>query len=444
MKNLFTLLFLLFVGISNAQFVTTGNANNSNVCNGSAIIQDSTTVISVQNWFGGGSIIQTGGYAIYNLCQGTYTVNYTTLNGPMTETFTIASNPCVGYAASVNTTYTSNPTACDGSATIVVTGGSAPYSYNWSNQNITSSQASNLCSGYYNVSVTDNIGCTSYVYFNITEDSTNLTNCNGLTATILTTDASSSLICDGTFSIAVTGGTAPYTYNTNNGTNTPTATGLCSGTYSVSIIDAAGCYTNATGYINNSGSNVGDTIVFNGTVFNDSTVIGSATSNWIDNCTFDYNAVVSAAVISYQSYGDSTIATWQIELNNGTTILINATYQFNSGFGVYNVTLLLTCSQKNGPKFLQINSQLNYQSAGISEFGANSIIIYPNPVINELNFKGLNENTSFEIIDLLGKKVISGDVSSTNESINVERLKQGQYFILVKKENILYSLKFIK
>ncbi|NBR13024.1 MAG: T9SS C-terminal target domain-containing protein [Flavobacteriales bacterium] len=444
MKNLFTLLFLFFVGISNAQFVTTGNANNSNVCNGYAMIQDSVTVISVQNWFGGGSVIQTGGYAVYNLCQGTYTVNYTTLNGPMTETFTIASNPCVGYVASVNTTYTSNPTACDGSATIVVTGGSAPYSYSWSNQNITSSQASNLCSGNYNVSVTDNIGCTSYVYFNITEDSTNLTNCFGLAAIITTTDASSNLVCDGTYTVTVTGGTAPYTYNSNNGINASTATDLCPGTYSVSIIDAAGCSTSATGFVNYSGANVGDTIVFNGTVFNDSTVIGSATSDWIDNCTFDYNAVVSAAVISYQSFGDSTIATWQIGLNNGTTILIDATYQFNSGFGVYNVILQLTCGQKDNPKFLQINSQLNFQSVGISEVGAKSVTIYPNPVINELNLKGLNGNSSFEIIDLLGRKVISGDVSTTYESINVETLKQGQYVLVLNNKNVRYTFKIVK
>jgi hypothetical protein len=441
----------LFVGISNAQFVTTGNTSGPNTCDGWAAITDSNAVISVQGWYGNGAVVQNGGFWVSNLCPGTYSLSYTdSSNANLTTTFTISStpNPCANFVATLSTTHTSSPSLCDGTATVSVLGGSAPYSYNWLvspaiNLNINGSQANGLCSNSYNVAVSDNSGCSQVISFDIFYDSVAI-NCNGLAAIISTTDASSNLVCDGTYTVTVTGGTAPYTYNTNNGTNTPAATSLCPGTYSVSVIDAAGCYTTATGYINNSGSNVGDTIVFNGTVFNDSTVIGSATSNWIDNCTFDYNAVVNAAVVSYQSFGDSTIATWQIGLNNGTTILINATYQFNSGFGVYNVTLLLTCSQKNGPKFLQINSQLNYQSAGISEFGANSIIIYPNPVINELNFKGLNENTSFEIIDLLGKKVISGDVSSTNESINVERLKQGQYFIFVKKENTLYSLKFIK
>jgi hypothetical protein len=55
----------------NAQFVTTGFGSNSTNCSGFAQIQDSTIVTSVLNWHNGSSVIQTGGYAIYNLCQGT-------------------------------------------------------------------------------------------------------------------------------------------------------------------------------------------------------------------------------------------------------------------------------------------------------------------------------------------------------------------------------------
>ena len=446
MKNLFTLIFLSFVGFSNAQYVTTGNANNSNTCNGSAIIQDSTAVISVQNWSDGGAIIQTGGYAIYNLCQGTYTVTFTTLNGPMTETFTITSNPCAGYSASVNTTFISNPTACDGSAIIFTTGGTSPFTYTFSNSNQTaSSTIINLCSGYYNVSITDNVGCTAYVYFNITQDSTNLTNCNGFSSTLSTTNATSNTICDGSYIVNVNGGTAPYSYNLNNGSNSPTLSNLCPGTYSVSVTDASGCTANATGIVgNNSGANVGDTIIFNGTVFNDSSVVGAAISDWIDNCTFDFNTVVSANVDSYISFWDSTLVTWGIGLNNGTTVFIDAMYQFNAGNGIYNLILQLTCGQKDNPKYLQINAQINYQLVGISENENTKLQLFPNPVQDELTISGVSEASTYEIIDLNGRVILAGKLSAIENKINVINLFNGNYLFVIKNFNGVLHYNFVK
>ncbi len=48
--------------------------------------------------------------------------------------------------------------------------------------------------------------------------------------------------CDGSVTVAVTGGTPPFSYNLGNGAQaSSTFTGLCSGTYSLSIEDAALC-----------------------------------------------------------------------------------------------------------------------------------------------------------------------------------------------------------
>lgn len=446
MKNILCLIFLLATCLSNAQYVTTGFSGNSNTCNGYAQIQDSTTITSVLNWSNGTSVIQTGGYAIYNLCQGTYTVTYTTLNGSMTETFTIGNNPCAGFSASVTTTYTSNPSACDGTANISVIGGTAPFTYSLPNSNQTASSImNNLCSGYYNTSVTDASGCVTYLYFNITQDSTNLTNCNGFTATLLTNNATSNTICDGSYSVNVSGGTAPYNYNLNNGTNSPSVTNLCPGTYTVSVVDAQGCVANATGIVgNNTGANIGDTIIFNGTVFSDSSVLGTAISDWINDCSFDYNDVVSASVYSYLSYIDSTLVTWQIGLNNGTQIYINAYYQFNAGFGVYDVVLQLTCGQKDNPKFIQINSQINYQLVGISENENIQFQLFPNPVQDELSISGLVENSTFEIIDLNGSVLSTGNLSAIESKINVTNLSKGNYLFVISSPKGTSYCNFVK
>lgn len=430
----------------NAQFVTTGFGNNSTNCSGYAQIQDSTTVTSVLNWYNGNSIIQTGGYAIYYLCPGTYSVTYNTLNGTMTETFTIANNPCAGFSATVTTTYISNPSACDGSVTISVIGGIAPYSYSISNSNqTTNSTINNLCEGYYNISVVDASGCSTYQYFNITQDSTNLTNCNGFSASLSTVNATSNSICDGSYTVNVSGGTAPYNYNLNNGTNSPTQNNLCTGTYTVSVVDAAGCVANATGIVgNNTGANVGDTIIFNGTVFNDSSVVGTAISDWIDECSFDYNDVVSANVSSYLSYIDSTLVTWQIGLNNGTQVYISAFYQFNSGFGVYDVILQLTCGQKDNPKFLQINSQINYQLLGISENENAKFQLFPNPVQDELTISGVSEASTYKIIDLNGRVILAGNLSVIETKINVTNLYNGNYLFVISSPKGTFHCNFVK
>jgi len=51
--------------------------------------------------------------------------------------------------------------------------------------------------------------------------------------------------CNGSITIAVSGGNSPYTFLWNNGETTQSIQGLCSGTYSVSITDGDGCQNTA-------------------------------------------------------------------------------------------------------------------------------------------------------------------------------------------------------
>ncbi|MFN8245224.1 MAG: proprotein convertase P-domain-containing protein [Ferruginibacter sp.] len=53
-------------------------------------------------------------------------------------------------------------------------------------------------------------------------------------------------ICNGSATVTVTGGTAPYTYSWSNSGNTQTITGLCVGTYSVTVTDFNGCTSSSS------------------------------------------------------------------------------------------------------------------------------------------------------------------------------------------------------
>ncbi|MFT6981368.1 MAG: gliding motility-associated-like protein [Crocinitomicaceae bacterium] len=92
----------------------------------------------------------------------------------------------------------------------------------------------------YSLSVTDLNGC-PYVYAGGIYASTGPTIDN-----IAITDPTCAGGCDGTITVTVSGGTAPYTYQwfdnllTPIGTDSPTLSGQCAGNYSVEVTDAAG------------------------------------------------------------------------------------------------------------------------------------------------------------------------------------------------------------
>jgi uncharacterized protein (DUF2141 family) len=124
---------------------------------------------------------------------------------------------------------------------ITITGltGSPPYTYNWSN-GATGTTVTGLTSGTYSVFVTDFYGC------EITRSATIVdvaqVGLGGFTAI-----QPSCFAADGSFTIQITGGTAPYYYSASTGNvqiqygTSWTVSGLSPGNYSVQVTDAALC-----------------------------------------------------------------------------------------------------------------------------------------------------------------------------------------------------------
>jgi len=81
---------------------------------------------------------------------------------------------------------------------------------------------------------------------------------------------------------------------------------------------------------------------------------------------------------------------------------------------------------------------------GIDTESETDIVLYPNPVLNSMQIKGLNNQVDLEIVSLLGKEVFSGKVSS-EQNIDVAEISEGVYFAIIRfQSGKAKMVKFIK
>ncbi len=173
------------------------------------------------------------------LSAGTYTCMVTDAHSCTFPAVVIITEPAALAGAA---TSTSTPCAgTSGTATAHPSGGTGAYTYSWSGGGGIKDTATALSPGTYTCTITDANGCMATTSATVTTPSTLAVvpaqvnvNCNGGNT--------------GMASVAVTGGTAAYTYSwIPGGATTDTITGLAAGTYTCIIKDANGClFTSAT------------------------------------------------------------------------------------------------------------------------------------------------------------------------------------------------------
>ncbi|WP_299182371.1 T9SS type A sorting domain-containing protein [uncultured Aquimarina sp.] len=115
-----------------------------------------------------------------------------------------------------------------------VTGGTAPYTYFWTNVNQDTPNITDVLPGTYILIVRDSQGCS-------TQENITLVPPEMLNTTFTSTNPTCFEGNDGTIDITPNGGTPPYTYFWDNGSNTEDLTELSAGLYSVEIFDSKGC-----------------------------------------------------------------------------------------------------------------------------------------------------------------------------------------------------------
>jgi len=146
-------------------------------------------------------------------------------------------NSCSYMSVNTSSTNVTCYGGTNGTASVIVSSGAAPYTYLWSTGS-TNSSISGLYASTYGCTVTDATGCsiTSSVVvseppaINLVMASTS--ECYGSN--------------DGTASVTVSSGAAPYTYLWSTGSTNSSISGLYASTYGCTVTDANGCTTNSS------------------------------------------------------------------------------------------------------------------------------------------------------------------------------------------------------
>ncbi|WP_452228479.1 MULTISPECIES: T9SS type A sorting domain-containing protein [unclassified Lacinutrix] len=78
----------------------------------------------------------------------------------------------------------------------------------------------------------------------------------------------------------------------------------------------------------------------------------------------------------------------------------------------------------------------------VNQLEAFAFTMYPNPVKNKLNITSKEAITKLEVIDLLGRSVLT--VNEVSDSVDISSLTNAMYLIRVTSENGISTKKFIK
>jgi hypothetical protein len=380
-----------------------------------------------------------------------------------------------------NTTGGVQNTSCatpNGAFTTVASGGASPYTYTFSGGAATNTTGTftGLNGGTYTVTATDANSCSGTTTAVVTTTTPTIGGAVGNnTANTLCTGG------NGSFSIAGSGGTSPYTYAiTGSSNSTGSFTNLAAGAYVVTVTDVNSCSGTASVTIANNpptvtvttSSTTPDTLcngnsggfvlsatgatgpytyAFSGnsnTTGSFSGLAGGAftvTVTSSNGCTTTQNVTVPTQTATVTVTTSSTNASSASSPNGSATATPtggSAPYTFTwsnaqttqTAVNVLPGSYTVTATDANGCSASQTVT-VGFNS-GIANTGeVKTLNVFPNPASTTLNINATLNQTSdvvIELVNSIGAKVLSvnaGRTDAVNETMDVRNLSKGVYHL---------------
>ena len=388
--------------------VTTANVLCYNTCTGTVNVSPNGGVTPyTYQWTPSGTGTPNSG-SVNQLCTGNYSVMITDLSGcTKSANFSITSPSAV--ATSISSTNALCFGSCDGYATVTTSGGVSPYTYTWNPSNTGTTNSgivSSLCSGNYAVTVTDANNCTKTNTFTISQPTE-------ISATALTVNATCFNLCNGTATINVSGGAAPYSYLWYNSTNSASISNLCANTsYSFTATDVKGC--NKTNSF---------------TISQPTEILLTPNVLALDSA----NLCVGSASVSASGGSSPYSYFW----SNST----NSAIANNLCANTYTITVTdaNACSK--------IDSITIYQTSIEEKDYSQYFSIYPNPTNDgniNIELKGILPNdVDISLYDIAGKKISVAKINTQKDVIHLNNIPSGVYNLRISIKDKAFNQRIV-
>ncbi len=310
----------------------------------------------------------------------------------------------------------------NGSIDLTVSGGTSPYIYSWSN-GATTQDLTNIPAGGYAVTVSSGTGCTNVLTMSVS-------NSSGPTLTVNPINSSCGAP-NGGIDLAVTGGTAPYSYQWSNGANTQDLTGLFAGTYIVTVTDANGCTSAIYAIISNAGNiSLAETHV-NASCNNASGSINLTVTNGFGPFTYHWNNNATTEDLTGLTPGTYTVTvttttgcsgTLNITITNQVPPTLTQTH-VNASCGNANGSINLTTTP-TGNYFYFWSNGASTEDIGNLLAGTYTVTVYSSGVgcVSTLSVIILNANSG-----TLTQTHVNASCGNANGSINLSVSPAGNY-----------------
>lgn len=405
-------------------------------------------------WSNGGS-----GTPLTGLLPGTYSAYVVDAAG-CTDTVSATVNFFVpALIASVSTTDATCADATDGSATVSVSGGLAPYSILWQHGQ-TSTTAVGLSAGASSVSVTDAQGTTIVESFTVSAP-------QAITISSTVIDASDPTTADGSITVTIGGGTAPYQTTWNTGASGTSLTNLLPGVYTITATDAVGCTESSSITVDADLCTLHRVTKFyvvsvdsNTDLFElqDGAIISSSLGNIniradVEDCgtiveSVRFQLTGATSKTQMENYapwvltGDNSGIYRNWDYNLGSHTITATPYSANSGYGTPGTPLTVNF-QIVGPQTREVETAFSADTYSLN--------VHPNPASKLANItwdSPVEGDVQIVMMDQLGKVVRELDLGKTSSSLNtyfqVFELPAGLYSIRVTQGEMVQTKRFLK
>jgi hypothetical protein len=151
--------------------------------------------------------------------------------------------------------------------------------------------------------------------------------------------------------------------------------------------------------------------------------------------------------LTYSITGGNTNNAFAINSSTGALTVANIAALDFETTPTFTLTVQVADAVLNASATITINlNDVDENTLGLIDEVQARMKLYPNPTVNQITLEYPEEllNGRWLILNLEGKRLLSGEITKSREEIDLTNFRSGIYLIKIEKEDIVFSISLIK